>query len=570
MLWVLIMPDRLRLVAYYRKSDKDNGESIDQQRAWARPAAEEQKCELVREFADEGIPGHETAKRDAFHEMIAFCQEEKRQGRRIDGVVCWATSRFSREDSVDTNAFIHVLRIAGTSRMFTSAGRWIDFHNSQDLLVFNIQQDALNAQYVRDLSRDTVRGRLHKRVLRGLWAGGVPPIGYDVVNGKLTHGRPEAIELVRWIFATYLTPGVSLRAIAEDLNGRQVPSPAGKLWYPFTIGSTLKNPAYVGKLVWNRESSGKFFGVISCEVKPTSHKGANDPKNWIVTEKAHEPIVDVAVFEAAQIKLSLNRQRTARRDAHQFVLSGLVVCANCKSRMVGVVSKKKGKNKTYCYPRYFCSGYMWHGKSFCSAYSVDESKLTSRVCEKLRERYTGEGLDRLRAELRKAFAAVRTKAPANVAKLQREIARLDRALENGARKMYHETDEILATVFREEYDRHREQKNAKEAELAKLEAAIGPVRDVEADVEKAVRRWQNLEDAISRGNTAGVQEAMRQIVTSIELFFVTDGKRHHLARGVVLGHDGGVPFLKSCNLLRKTPDKTAQILATFTALDLAS
>src|SRR5262245_29181123 len=82
-------PTPIRAVAYYRKSNDDDGSSIDQQREWARRVAAEKGVAVEQEFADQAKKGHETATRTAFHEMLAFCQGEARKGQPVDAVLCW-------------------------------------------------------------------------------------------------------------------------------------------------------------------------------------------------------------------------------------------------------------------------------------------------------------------------------------------------------------------------------------------------------------------------------------------------------------------------------------------------
>jgi DNA invertase Pin-like site-specific DNA recombinase len=115
------MPATLRAVAYYRKSNDDDGSSIDQQREWARAACKREGVELVNEFADQAKKGHETATRTAFHEMLKFCQQQARQGNPIDAIVCWHHNRFSRADSQETSWFIWEFRKAGVT---AAAGRF--------------------------------------------------------------------------------------------------------------------------------------------------------------------------------------------------------------------------------------------------------------------------------------------------------------------------------------------------------------------------------------------------------------------------------------------------------------
>jgi DNA invertase Pin-like site-specific DNA recombinase len=78
-----------RAVAYYRKSNEDDGSSIDQQRTWAREVCPREGIEIVREFADQAKAGWDTARRTDFYEMLAFCQQQHRQGTPISAVVCW-------------------------------------------------------------------------------------------------------------------------------------------------------------------------------------------------------------------------------------------------------------------------------------------------------------------------------------------------------------------------------------------------------------------------------------------------------------------------------------------------
>src|SRR5262245_39942360 len=106
------MPAPIRAVAYYRKSNDDDGSSVEQQREWAHKAVaraceavDRQPIELVREFTDQAKTGWNTAKRTDFHEMLKFCQDEKRRGHPIDAILCWNANRFSRADSQETSWF---------------------------------------------------------------------------------------------------------------------------------------------------------------------------------------------------------------------------------------------------------------------------------------------------------------------------------------------------------------------------------------------------------------------------------------------------------------------------------
>src|SRR5262249_16855073 len=83
----MTMPENnstLRAVAYYRKSNEDDGNSIDQQREWAHDVCPKEDLVLVREFSDRAKRGWDTAKRTDFHEMLDFCRQQARQGTPVD------------------------------------------------------------------------------------------------------------------------------------------------------------------------------------------------------------------------------------------------------------------------------------------------------------------------------------------------------------------------------------------------------------------------------------------------------------------------------------------------------
>jgi DNA invertase Pin-like site-specific DNA recombinase len=167
------MSDTIRAVGYYRKSDEDDGASVEQQQEWAHTTCPPEGIELVREFIDQAKAGWDTGKRADFHEMLAFCQQQKKRGTPIDAIVCWHPNRFSRADSQETGWYIWEFRKVGVNRIFTSSHGWRDFRRMEDRILFNIEQDASNHRYVVDLSRDSVRGRL-AAAEKGQWVGGAP------------------------------------------------------------------------------------------------------------------------------------------------------------------------------------------------------------------------------------------------------------------------------------------------------------------------------------------------------------------------------------------------------------
>ena len=178
----------------------------------------------------------------------------------------------------------------------------------------------------------------HSGAAEGLVPGG-RCYGYEVVHeldakGELLRGRRRVIEkeaaVIRRIFEEYAA-GHSARAIAAGLNRDGIPSPAGKAWLAATINGSrsrsngiLYNEAYVGRLVYNRQSFSK---------NPETGRRVGRPlpaDDRLVTPVESLRIVSDELWQAVHarkaryVNMPLHKQR---RPRHPF--SGLIRCAVC-------------------------------------------------------------------------------------------------------------------------------------------------------------------------------------------------------------------------------------------------
>lgn len=113
---------------------------------------------------------------------------------------------------------------------------------------------------------------------------------------------------VQRIFDLYVTQKLSVRAIARLLNSEGVAGPNGP-WPYHLVHDLLENEKYVGTNVINKTV--RRLGA---------RHGANRPEDWVRAPGAFAPIVDRAIFDAAQSR----RQRARRRFSDGEMLAGLV------------------------------------------------------------------------------------------------------------------------------------------------------------------------------------------------------------------------------------------------------
>jgi site-specific DNA recombinase len=78
------------------------------------------------------------------------------------------------------------------------------------------------AQFEREVTGERIRDKIAASKKKGMWMGGMPPLGYDVKNRKLVVNDGEA-RIVVEIYRRYLAPK-SVHALWEELAGAAIKS----------------------------------------------------------------------------------------------------------------------------------------------------------------------------------------------------------------------------------------------------------------------------------------------------------------------------------------------------------
>src|SRR5262249_48236155 len=135
---------------------------------------------------------------------------------------------------------------------------------------------------------------------------------------RLVLGPDDEVAVVRRIFREYADTLAGFRAIADRLNAEGVPPPRGKSWGTNTIKRILRNPVYLGRLVFARHREGKFYGVVNAKLAPlpTATKGRRIPnpeESWVwAPDQTHDPIIDLETWGRCRAKMAQRKQ--AHRD----------------------------------------------------------------------------------------------------------------------------------------------------------------------------------------------------------------------------------------------------------------
>ena len=158
------------------------------------------------------------------------------------------------------------------------------------------------AQFEREVTGERIRDKIAASKRKGLWMGGVVPLGYRVEARKLLVDEPEAV-LVRRIFARYLELG-SLPALQRELREEGIRTRSRQLASGKIIGDVPLTNGPLAYILKNRHYLGEL-----------NHRGKSYPGD-------HAAIVPVDLFEAVQRKLAenLNRRDTRRARSEALLL----------------------------------------------------------------------------------------------------------------------------------------------------------------------------------------------------------------------------------------------------------
>ena len=211
---------RVRCAIYTRKSSDEGLEqsfnSLDAQReacaAYILSQASEGWTEVRDRYDDGGISGG-TLERPALQRLLADVA-----AGRIDIIVVYKVDRLTRS-LLDFARLVEAFDTAGTS--FVSITQSFNTTTSMGRLTLNMLLSF--AQFEREVTAERIRDKIAASKARGMWMGGVPPLGY-APDGRSLRVVDEHAAVVRHVFERYLALGcVRLLELELKEQGIRVP-----------------------------------------------------------------------------------------------------------------------------------------------------------------------------------------------------------------------------------------------------------------------------------------------------------------------------------------------------------
>jgi site-specific DNA recombinase len=283
---------------------------------------------LVRTRYDDGGFSGGSTDRPALQQLLADIR-----AHRINVIVVYKVDRLTRS-LADFAKLVELFDAHGVS--FVSVTQQFNTTTSMGRLTLNVLLSF--AQFEREVTSERIRDKIGASKRKGLWVGGVVPLGYQAKDRKITVIANEA-KTVRHIFRRYLDLG-SLNLLLADLRRTGVKTKVRPLsngrtigGIPFTRGSLaalLRNRFYIGEV--------QYKGEVFPGEQPA--------------------ILDRALFEVVQTQLDRQRINHAKaRQNSQSLLTGRIFDAR-GNRMTPSHAVKNGVRY-----RYYISSVLIQGQA---------------------------------------------------------------------------------------------------------------------------------------------------------------------------------------------------------------
>jgi len=320
----LATPKAQRCAIYTRVSTDQGLEqefnSLHAQREAAQAYVKSQAHEgwkLVRDHYDDGGFSGGSMERPALQKLLADIKE-----RRIDVVVVYKVDRLTRS-LTDFAKLVELFDEHGVS--FVSVTQSFNTTTSMGRLTLNVLLSF--AQFEREVTGERIRDKIAASKKKGIWVGGVVPLGYLVRDKKLLVNQEEA-RTVRMIFERYLALG-SLPALQRELRIQGIVTRRRTLSSGKIIGGVHLTNGPLAYMLRNR----LYLGEIN-------HRDQSYPGE-------HQPIIDLRLFDQVQVQLDENlRRRRLKNERSQALLLGKLY-DDRGNRMTPSYAIKKGVRYRY-------------------------------------------------------------------------------------------------------------------------------------------------------------------------------------------------------------------------------
>lgn len=372
-----------KITALYCRLSRDDelqgdSNSIRNQKAILQKYADDNGFTNAQFFVDDGYSGTNFNRPD-WTRLVALVEDGQ-----VGTIIVKDMSRLGR-DYLKVGYYTEMIFPEADVR-FIAINNGVDSASQQDS-DFTPFLNIINEWYAKDTSKK-IRAVFKAKGQSGKSLATIPPYGYIKDTEDKNHWivDEEAAEVVREIFHLCVS-GYGPTKLANELQRRKILTPVeyakSKGWSvrsvkqqddPFawdtsTVVRILERQEYIGNTV-NFKTYRKSY-----KQKKTLRK---DPSEWQVFEGTHEAIIDKETFAIVQRIRDGRRRLTPMGEMP--ILSGIVFCADCGSKMYQVRMRGWEHDKEY----FVCANYRKKTKAACTSHQIRNVVIEQLLLEDLR------------------------------------------------------------------------------------------------------------------------------------------------------------------------------------------
>lgn len=315
---------KLRVAAYCRVSTEQEEQQNSfevQVDYYTEKITHHDGWQLVGIFADDGISGVRTKKRDQFNAMIELCRK-----RKIDLILTKSISRFAR-NTLDCIKYVRILKSWGISVIFEKENIDTSSMNSEMILTClssfaQAESESISGNVTRGIRMGYKNGRFSFRYT-----------GFAFQKGQ--DGKPEIIEkdakTILMIAQEFLN-GDSLKGIKEKLEEAGIPSPAREpKWTTQAIQRILQNERYAGDILLQKTYTSNFLeGKVKKNNGEVTQYYIKDNHPAVIPREMFCQIQEEIARRKNKKPANAKKAKTNRgRFTSKYALSERLVCGNC-------------------------------------------------------------------------------------------------------------------------------------------------------------------------------------------------------------------------------------------------
>jgi DNA invertase Pin-like site-specific DNA recombinase len=356
---------------------------------------------LIRTRYDDGGYSGGSTERPALQRLL-----EDVKARKVDIIVVYKVDRLTRS-LADFAKLVELFDAHGVS--FVSVTQQFNTTTSMGRLTLNVLLSF--AQFEREITSERIRDKVAASKRKGLWVGGNVCLGYAAIDRKVMV-LPDEAETVRQIYEAYARLG-SLSEVQKELRQRGIVSKRRILKDGRRVGGIDFGTASLANLLQNRFYIGEVV-----------YKGE-------ILKGPQEPILDRALFDQVQEKLSVQRIKRAKTNARGNSLLTGRIFDDRGNGMTPTFAVKNGVRY-----RYYSSTPLLHGKSDIagSVARVPAPDVEETVMKALQERLEIKEPADDRTLLQTSVERVEIQTNRLVVTLKPEATKPSSAIKNGKGK----------------------------------------------------------------------------------------------------------------------------------------